>query len=36
MMYELLELSGKDPETVVQTLASSYDREELEAVRDAL
>ena len=36
MTYDLLELAGDDPEVVVQTLASSYDREELEAVRDVL
>ena len=31
-MYDLLELAGDDPEVVVQTLASSYDREELDHV----
>ena len=31
-MYDLLELAGVDPEVVVQTLASSYDREELDHV----
>ena len=36
MTYDLLELAGVDPEVVVQTLDSSYDREELEAVRDVL
>ena len=32
MTYDLLELAGVDPEVVVQTLASSYDREELDHV----
>jgi hypothetical protein len=36
MTYDLLELADVDPEVVVQTLASSDDREELEAVRDVL
>jgi hypothetical protein len=35
-MYDLLELAGVDPEVVVQTLDSSDDHEELEAVRDVL
>ena len=32
MTYDLLELAGVDPEVVVQTLASSDDREELDHV----
>ena len=32
MTYDLLELAGDDPEVVVQTLASSDDREELDHV----
>ena len=32
MTYDLLELSGVDPEVVVQTLASSDDLEELDHV----
>ena len=35
-MYQLLELSGKDPETIVQVLAEGDDLQELEAVRDKL
>lgn len=36
MTYELLELSGKDPETIVQVLTEGDDFRELEEIRDTL
>ena len=36
MPYDLLELAGVDPETVVQVLCSGDDEAELEFVRDQL